>query len=355
MDALLRGGDDLPTSLAMFAVAAVVVWIAGSRLAGYAARFATATGLGGALVGLVLLGGVTSLPEIATSATAAIGGSGALAANTLIGGVALQLLALAVVDVLVGRGALTATVPRPDVLAYTAMNIVMLMLVAIAVAAGEAELGGFAVGAGAILVAGAYLLCLRTAAAIGRGAGWRPTAYRPGHDGDKAPPPEAESAGLGRLLLLIAVTGAVILIAGYALARSGEAIARQTGLGESFFGAVFLAGATSLPEVSSATAAVRLKRPQMAIGDVLGGNMFNLSLILLVDVLYRPGPVLAGLGAFSVTAACLGALMCGLLLIGLVERRDRTILRMGYDSVGMLLTYGIGLAVLYRLKDAAAG
>jgi cation:H+ antiporter len=89
MDALLSGGDDLPTSLAMFAVAAVVVWIAGSRLAGYAGRFATATGLGGALVGLVLLGGVTSLPEIAASATAAIGGSGALAANTLIGGVAL--------------------------------------------------------------------------------------------------------------------------------------------------------------------------------------------------------------------------------------------------------------------------
>jgi cation:H+ antiporter len=352
IESLLRGGESLPVSAALFVAAAVVVWIAGARLANYADRFASATGLGGALTGLLLLGGITSLPEIATSATAAIGGAGALAANNLIGGVALQLLALAVVDVLVGREALTATVPRVDVLAYAAMNIALLMIIAIGAASGDLELFGSGVGVSSLAVAGAYALCLLSAARLGRGTPWRPAEDRLARDAEE----RAARAGrgrIGRLVLAMSGVGLIILVGGYLLTRSGEALAARTGLGESFFGAVFLAGATSLPELSSAIAAVRLGRAQMAIGDVLGGNLFNMALLLLVDILYRPGPVLAGLGPFAVAAACLGAIMCALLLIGLVERRDRSWLRMGYDTLSMVGVYGLGLAVMYGLRGTA--
>ncbi|MFC3079689.1 hypothetical protein ACFODL_16430 [Phenylobacterium terrae] len=354
MTSLLQGGDSLPVSLGIFLVAAVIVWWAGTRLAGYADRFAEATGLGGALVGLLLLGGITSLPEIATSATAAIGGAGSLAANNLIGGVALQLMVLAVVDALVGRDALTSTVPRPDVLAYGAMNIALLVLVAAFAAAGDVEIFGTGVGVGSVAVVVAYGFCLTAARNIGRAATWRPSDdERPGHDEDEPALDGHEGReSVPRLLALIGGVALVISAGGYALSRSGEQLAEQTGLGASFFGAVFLGGATSLPELSSAIAAVRLGRPQMAVGDVLGGNMFNLSLLLLVDAFYRRGPVLAELGAFSVVAACLGALLCALLIVGLVERRDRTVMRIGYDSAAMIGVYLLGLAALYQLRDA---
>lgn len=349
LQTILQGGESLPVSLAIFAAAAVVVWRAGTRLAGYADRFARATGLSGALVGLLLLGGITSLPEIATSATAAHSGAGALAANNLIGGVALQLMALAVVDALVGRDALTSIVPRPDVLAYAAMNIVLLTLMAALIAAGDVEILGTGLGIGPVLILGAYLACLVSARRIGKDAKWRPVDARPGRDaGDEPKPDEAPESKI-RLGLLIAAVGAVIVVGGYLLARSGEAMAEQTGLGQSFFGATFVGGATSLPELSSAIAAVRLGRAQMAVGDVLGGNMFNLSLMLVVDGLYGP-PVLAELGAFSVVAACLGALLCAILMVGIVERRDRTILRLGYDSAAMMGVYLIGLVALYFLR-----
>lgn len=348
---VLSGGDSLIASLAIFLVSAAVVWPAGARLAGYADRFAKATGLGGALVGLLLLGGITSLPEIATSATAAVGGAGDLAVNNLVGGVALQLVMLAVVDILVGRRALTSMVPRPDVLAYAAMNIVMLVLIAGIIATGDREIPVAGVGVGALLILGAYLLCIRSASAIGRGDSWRPSNLHSAQDDDEEH--DAGSTGsAGKLALLIAVTGLVILVSGYLLTRSGEALAERSGMGASFFGAVFLGGATSLPELSSAIAAVRLNRPQMAIGDVLGGNLFNLALLFLVDCLYREGPVLAGSGAFTVVAACLGALLCAVLIVGLVERRDRTILRMGYDSAAILALYLLALPALYLLRDA---
>lgn len=352
LQSLLQGGATPLASLLIFAVSAAVVWWAGSRLAAYADRFATATGLSGALVGLVLLGSITSLPEIATSATAAWSGAGALAANNLIGGVALQLLALAVVDVLVGKNALTSMAPRPDVLAYAAMNIALLVVVAGIASAGDIELFGSGVGLGAVLVVATYALCVITARALGRSDTWRPT-----NAGDAAPSadePEQEAPGsVPKLSMLLLAVGGVILAAGYLLTRSGERLAEASGLGANFFGAVFLAGATSLPELSSAIAAVRLKRAQMAIGDVLGGNLFNLALLAVVDGFYRPGLVLETLGPFSVVAACLGALLCAVLIIGLVERRDRTVLRMGYDSALMLGLYAAGLLVLYSLRDTA--
>jgi hypothetical protein len=57
------------------------------------------------------------------------------------------------------------------------------------------------------------------------------------------------------------------------LAQSGEALSEQTGLGTSFFGAVFLAFSTSLPEISTVVAAVRMRQYAMAVSDVFGTNL----------------------------------------------------------------------------------
>ena len=214
LDALTNGGESLPVSAGIFLVAAVVVWRAGTRLAGYADRFASATGLSGAVVGLLVLGGVTSLPEVATSATAALSGAASLAVNNLIGGVSLQLAVLAVIDIAIGRQALSSQVPRLDVLAFAAMNVVLLAVVAGAVAAGDVALFGSWIGVGPVLVLLAYGGCLLAAREVGRGATWRPVgpegrlAVVDDEDGEWS---EESPARLG---WLIAASGAVILVAG---------------------------------------------------------------------------------------------------------------------------------------------
>ena len=63
-----------------------------------------------------------------------------------------------------------------------------------------------------------------------------------------------------------------------------------------------------------------------------------------------PGPVINELGTFETVSALLGALLIGIILVGLIERRNRTIFRMGHDSAAVLLTFLAGLVLLYAVR-----
>jgi cation:H+ antiporter len=102
--------------------------------------------------------------------------------------------------------------------------------------------------------------------------------------------------------------------------------------------------------VSTVISSVRLRRYVMAVSDIFGTNLFNIGLIFVVDIAYRGGPILDEVSRFSVVAAILGIIVTGLFLVRLIERRDRTIARMGVDSFAVLAAYFGGLAVLYTMR-----
>jgi cation:H+ antiporter len=91
----------------------------------------------------------------------------------------------------------------------------------------------------------------------------------------------------------------------------------------------------------------------MAISDILGTNIFNIALLLGIDVIAGGAPVLTRVGMFSTAAASIGILLTGLFLMGLAERRDRTVLRMGVDSAAVLVCYAGGLVFLFTLRGSA--
>jgi cation:H+ antiporter len=138
----------------------------------------------------------------------------------------------------------------------------------------------------------------------------------------------------------------VIFAAGYAQSQTGDALAEQTGIGTAMVGFAFIGLATSLPELSSIVAAFRLRRHEMAFGQVLGTNFINLSLILLADAVFVGGPVINELSRFETTSALLGAVLIGVFLIGLLERRDRTVIKMGWDLLVVMILFAGGLALL---------
>lgn len=341
--------------MAIFSSAAGAVWIAGTRLSRYASIISDRTGIGQALVGLILLGGITSLPEIATSTTASWTGNAALAVNNLLGGVAMQVTVLAIGDFFLGRSALTGTLPRPHVIIQAAFSIVLLALVAAGIVVGDTMLFGF--GAWAFAVAIAYFVTLWVARSSEVRVVWvlkepdqTKREKRVKSDREERQGERGEEAPTSRVVSKTVAAAATILVAGFLITTTGEGIAEATGLGQSFFGAVFVAICTSLPELSSVISAVRLGREMLAIGDVLGGNLFDLALIFLIDAIYSGGPVLNEVGAFSVFAALLGVLLTTLYVVGMIERRDRAVLRMGYDSLAVLVCYGVGLVLLYNLR-----
>ena len=135
----------LSFNIALLVASAGIVWFAGTRLARYADGIAEATGMGHALAGFLFLGGVTSLPELASSVTASLEGFGTLAISGLLGSIAINVLLLAFADAILGRDALTSTVAHPATLLQGLLGILLLGVLIAGITIGEVELLGLGV------------------------------------------------------------------------------------------------------------------------------------------------------------------------------------------------------------------
>lgn len=339
--------------MAVFVVCAGIIWLAGSRLAVYADIIADRTGLGEAFVGLVLLATATSLPEIGRTISASLLGNVPLAVDSLFGGVVLQTAVLAIADIVVAHRVLTYFAPRPVLLLQGATVVLLLGLAIAGIAAGE-FLQLFGVGLWTAILMTVYVFSLYALKRYETREQWRPV-----HVPKELK--EAESARVGergkhgehslaQIGVRFALSSAVIFVAGVVLAEVGDALSTQTGLSAGFVGATLLALAGALPEISTTIAAVRLGAYSMAVANIFGTNAFLVTLLFLSDLFFRQGPILDSVGKSSIFAAAAGIVTTSVYLIGLIERRNRRILGMGFDSAIVLICYAATLLVLYLLR-----
>ncbi len=334
--------------LAAFAVGAAVVWSAGTRLAGYAVVIADRTGISGAFIGVMLLGLITSLPEVATGVTSALRGNAELGVNNLLGGVAFQVVVIAAADLALRRRAITASLPNPAVMLQAVLCISILAVALAGTIAGDVAVLGIGLWSGALV-----LVYVGAMALLQSARGDESWVAPPGNVPKKQGKHEEGGAAKDRsnlvLGLLTLAAALVILAAGSILTLLADSIAEETGIGSGMIGLVLLAFATSLPELSSAIGAVRLRQPGMAIGDVFGGNISDVALIALIDAVYDGPPVLNSVSTLSSMAALLGILLTAIYLIGMLRRRPEQAARLGYDSLAVLVVYAAGLTLLWNV------
>jgi cation:H+ antiporter len=342
-------------NLLVFLVGAAVIWIAGTRLAVYADAIADSTGLGQAFVGLVLLGFAASLPEMATTATASALGNARMAANNLLGGVVTQTAVLAVVDLVLVRGALTFVAPHPSLLVQGVLLVGLLGLGLAGIALGEPLVLGW-VGLATVLLFLGYLCALYVSYRYEGQPAWRPIdlpdAVWAEETQASVERPAAQSAGvpLAHLAIHFGIGSLVVLAAGWTVAQTADVLAEQSGLGGSFIGGTLLAAATALPELSTTVGAVRLGAYSMAIANAFGSNALLLALFFPCDLLYRDGPILQAVDSSTLFAGGLGIMVTCVYLWGLLERNDRSIFRMGIDSMAVLVLYGVGILGFLLLR-----
>lgn len=346
----LANAVDFPlwVNAAIFVAAGLVVWLSGTRLTRYTDAIAEKTGMGRAFAGMLLLGVITSLPEVANCINAATIGNPGLAINNLLGSAAINILLLAVVDAVVGREAVTAVVAQPSTMMMAALNMIVLAAVALSIIVGDTAIAGIGIGAA--------LLCLLSVGSFWMASGYAERApwvvRRDGTGRDSRVSGDEDAASLSRrgLVVKTAIAGATIFAAGYALSQTGDAIAKQTGIGTGMVGFALIGTSTSLPELSTVYTALRMRRYELAFGQVLGTNFVNLSFILLTDAFFTGGPVINELGRFEAVSALLGLVLIGIFLVGLLERRDPKILKMGYDSLAVMILFAGGLVLLYFVQ-----
>lgn len=211
----------LAALVGLFALAAALVWFAGTRLTHAVDRVARRFGLGQAFAGMVLLGGITSLPELAAVSTSSLTGDATLAINNLLGSAAMNVLLLVFADVVFGRGALTGVVAKPVTLMQGVLGMMLLAAVAVVILAGDLAVGGM--GLGTLLVLAASLFALRLSSRFERREVWQPV-NAPEDRGQEAKDDERSS---WRLIGGVALLGGLILAAGALLSLTADGIATR--------------------------------------------------------------------------------------------------------------------------------
>ena len=343
-----------PLLALVFAAASVATWAAGVLLSKTTDALDVRFGLGDELGGLVLLAVAGSLPEVAITVSAAAGGNLGLAAGNLIGGIAVQTMVITLCDFATGR-------ERPLSFLVGALTPVIEALLVVLVVSGvllgallrpSTAIGGVvspaSVAIVVVWVAGVYVI-----ARVRKGPRWqvempgsRPGRRRREHRAVRSHPYMRKSTGF--VAALFAAACAVTLGAGVALEISGNVLADRAGVNGVIFGATVLATATALPEISSGLAAVRLGDHALAVGDVFGGNAFQVCLFLLAD-LVAGAPVLPTAGRLNGWLAALGIALSAVYAIGVVARPMRTYARLGPDSLIALVLFALGVAGLFVL------
>jgi cation:H+ antiporter len=328
--------------LGFLASAAAIVWC-GARLSRYGDILAEKTGLGRTWIGVLLMASVTSLPELVTGVSAVTYARVPdIAVGDVLGSCVFNLLILASLDVVERDRPISARAQQGHVLS-AGFGILLLSLVGISLFQGERIRPFGWIGLYSLLFVAIYLVAIRLVyfyekRQLAQFIGQRAEALRYQEI-------RLQAALLGYGWNALVVIGAAVL-----LPRLGAGIAEATGLGQTFVGNIFVAAATSLPEVVVSAAAVRIGAIDLAIANLLGSNIFNVLILAVDDLFFLPGPLLSFVAASHLIPALAAIAMASIAVIGLTYRAEKKLLRMSWDSMAMIFVYLANLMLLYLYK-----
>ena len=307
-------------------VLSVLIVIVAVRLTRVADRIAETAGLSRGFVGVLLLAVATSLPELVTSLAAVLlCGSPGLAFGNVFGSNVVNLSFIGLMDLLVvGSIFLTASERHLRTARFVAVFTVFCMaLIGMGRWLGPAAFIPSKIAS--LVILAAYVAVMRS-------------------DPQEAASSQLHSLGAGRPRVPwpeFAACAAGILVVGLLLTRACDDFARQSGLGQTFVGTLILALVTSIPELVVSIEAVRLGSIDMALGNIVGSNLFNLTILAVCDLTLVRGSLYAAPQAVSSLPAALGSLgMVVLTAAALRARPAGTILgRLSWPSVALILAY----------------
>ena len=331
--------------LGFFACAAAV-YISGVQLAKSGDVIAQRTGLSRTWVGVVLLATVTSLPEALTGFSAVvIVDAPQIAVGDVAGSCALNLLIIALLDATSRSDPLLSRVSQGHVLS-AAFGIVLLgATLAWMLAADTLPQILWFSPVSLVLILG-YLFAMCTIFHFERRQRLTLTGSGAMSAGEKV----YSSEEMRHAYYVFAFNALVIAVAATILPETGQRIADQTGLSESFIGTMLIAIITSLPELTVALTALSIGASDLALGGLLGSNLIDLGILGFDDLLYRSGPLMLEIPRAQAVTMVTASVMTGIVIIGLTLQPSRKPPYLAWDAIAMIAVYLSGAALLYAMS-----
>jgi cation:H+ antiporter len=329
-------------------------------------------GLGRAFAGVVLLAGATSLPELVVTVNAAHIGSPDLALGNIFGSITFNILIIAIIDLVEGFRPLLIRVGARQL--FSGVSVILLCAISIFLLSVRPTIAFLGIGLDSVAIAMSYAVLMWLGREYsGRGV-WQPDETAPGSaarrswDQGNRPEPGSEEwnadqegeAGddvetldlpeglsLRGAAIRYAVAALLIVVAGVTLTNSADALVDITGLGPTFVGSIFLAIATSIPDLVVAVSAAHQGQFAMAVGGVFGSSLNVLAFVLVADIAFRAGPITEAVTAAHTTTALLAIVLASVALAGLIYRSTHAALRLGFESIAIVVIYLGGVFLLY--------
>jgi len=327
-----------------FIFCSAVIVFCGIRLSRYGDIIAEKTGLGRAWIGLILMASVTSLPELITGiSSVAIADTPNIALGDIMGSCVFNISIIVIMDMLHGSAPIFHKSEHGHILS-AGFGIILISLASISILANQTipAIGNIGLYTPAIILI--YGIGIRSVFFFEKrriaefvGETVHVTQYE--HISTK----EAVNKYILNAFFIIAVATWLPFI--------GDRLAEETGLGRSFIGTVFIAMTTSLPEVVVSISALKIGATDMAIANLFGSNIFNILILAIDDIFYIKGSLLADVSGNHAVTGFMAVLMTGIAVVSLIYRLERkTFLRLGWDTIAILLAYIVNIYLLYILR-----
>ena len=326
-----------------FLISAGIIIFSGVRLTTYADQLGDHLKFGKIWIGIILLGFVTSLPELVTSLVSVISvGSADLAVGNLLGSNNFNPMLIVMMDLVYRKGSVTnAVVPLPSHKTSAIFTIILSLIVIgeILFGAQWPVLAGGRLSVGGLGIVFIYFFGMKWLTVLGA----KEAAVHPVSTA-------SVKSSLPKVCLNLGMSAALIVVAAVVLTHSADALAEHTGLGRTFVGTIFLALVTSLPEMVVTISALKLGSFDLAVGNIFGSNMINIFIIPVCDMFYPGELLLSGVATTHVFTAILSVTLIAIMFKGISTRDKKSILGLGWDSAIMLVLFCAGAYFLYWFK-----
>lgn len=320
----------------LFILYSAVIVVAAIKLAEYGDAISIRTNLGGMFIGLLLMAGATSLPELLTSISSINQGVPDLAAGSFFGSNMFNMLLLGIIGLISWRTRILRKVARRHALTGSTAAFLLAIGIFFIMANIDLKIGWIGVDSIILLVAyiaGIYLIQTNSTPV---------TPSNVNEIDDRIPSLRNALIGFGL------ATAALIIVMPQLVSTSSE-IATLTGLGTGFIGTALVSIVTSLPELVTTITAIRLGEYDMAVSNLFGSNMFNIFALGLSDVFFLNGRFLGAISPDFMLVGMIGLLMTLMGVIGNLAKMEKKFFIFELDTFLLILIYFFGmLFIFYR-------
>jgi cation:H+ antiporter len=319
-----------------------VIGYAGYFLSRYGDIIAEKTGMSASWIGLILLSTATSLPELATGiSSVSFADAPNIAVGDVLGSTVFNLAILVMLDGLYKRETLYSSAGQGHILSAS-LGTILIAFAGFSLLLDRAGMSPvfWHVGLYSPFIVLVYMVAMRAVYSYEH----RMLAEYTEESAERYPDVTLRSAVKGYAL----AAGAVV-IAGTWLPFIATDIAELMGWGKSFVGTLLVAGVTSAPEAAVTISALRIGALDMAIANLLGSNLFDIIILAVDDLFYTKGPLLAHVDASHALTAFTAVMMSSLVAVGLTFRpQHRAVLGLTWVSLGLFMLYVLNSWLLFE-------